>query len=135
MEIELFSSYDGQNQLPSRAVTVPEGTGALDEVPWLPTALEKAEAALKYWKERVDELKAAVRAVAGESEEVTLNGKPMFTYHYINGFRGEDFKRDHPDLYEAYLHPVTKQELDVKTLRSAKPDVYRQYQSRQLRRA
>jgi hypothetical protein len=132
MEIEVFS---GTEPLATQSVAVPEGTGVLDDVPWIPTELEKAEAALKYWKERVDELKAAVRAVAGEGEEVTLNGKPMFTYHYINGFRGEDFKKDHPDLYEAYLHPVTKQELDVKTLRSAKPDVYRQYQSRQLRRA
>lgn len=132
MEIEVFS---GTEPLATQSVAVPEGTGVLDDVPWIPTELEKAEAALKYWKERVDELKAAVRAVAGESEEVTLNGKPIFTYHYINGFRGEDFKRDHPDLYEAYLRPVTKHELDVKTLRSAKPDVYRQYQSRQLRRA
>jgi len=135
MELEVFSEHDGTNQGMSRTVAIPDGAGNLDEVPWIPTELERAEAALKYWKNRVDELKAAVRAVAGENEEITLNGKPVFTYHYINGFRGEDFKKDHPDLYEAYLREVKKMELDTTTLRSARPEMYREYQSRQLRRA
>jgi hypothetical protein len=132
MELEPFSGPDAFSQ---HAVAIPEGAGVLDEVPWIPDELEKAEAALKYWKNRVDELKAAVRVVAGENEEITLNGKPVYTYHYINGFRGEDFRKDHPDLYEAYLHEVRKMELDTTTLKSARPDVYREYQSRQLRRA
>jgi hypothetical protein len=136
MELELFNQLPGAlEHPPSRTIQVPEGTGVLDETPWLAEALETAEAALKYWKNRVDELKAAVRIVAGENEEITLNGKPAFTYHYINGFRGEDFRKDHPDLYEAYLHEVKKMELDTTTLRSARPEVYREYQTRQLRRA
>jgi hypothetical protein len=132
MEIEVFS---GQESLANRTVAIPEGTGALDEVPWLPESLEKAEAALKYWQGRVNELKAALRVVAGDNESLTLNGREVFTYNHINGFRGADFKKDHPDLYEAYLHTVEKDELDVKTLKSARPDLYKQYQSRQLRRA
>lgn len=133
MEIELFSQKPVDDLGVNRSVAVPDGTGVLDEVPWLLDAYDGAKKAEAYWKKRAEELAAAVKHVAGDHEELTLNGKPVFSHRPIETFRGADFKKDHPDLYQAYLHMVEKPELDVRTLKSARPELYKEYQSRQLR--
>jgi hypothetical protein len=112
---------------------LPVGTGVLDQVPDLPEELRKAERALKYWKVRVEELQGALRMVAGEHETLTLHGEPAFTYNYINTFQGKKFEKEQPDLYRAYLEEKKVQQLNVELLKLARPDVYRLYQSRQLR--
>ena len=116
------------------AIAANAGTGVLDHTPWLLDELDAANAALGYWKKRVDDLKDAIRDVAGEKEELVLHGKTVFTYARIATFRQADFAKAHPDLFKAYQHTVETSELDVDLLKHAKPDLYREFQTRQLRR-
>lgn len=114
---------------------IPEGTGKLDNLPWILDELEHAENSLANWKERVEELKEIIRRVGGEYDEITLNGKVQFTNARIQQFRGADFKKDHPDIYKAYSDIVEREVLNTTLLAVAQPDLYAKYQTRTLRKA
>lgn len=113
---------------------IPEGTGALDNVPWLLDELEEAEGLAKYWSDRVEGLKDLVRRVAGDHTELKLNNKVVYTYEGINRLRGEALKKDHPDIYQAYSDIVSKSEFNLALFRSANPEMFAQYQTRVLKK-
>lgn len=130
--VDRFPESDGRS--PRNEVAVPQGTGVLDEVPWLVLEFDKAQRAKEYWDKRLEELRDALRAAAGEHEALVLNGETVFTYEYINQFRGKDFAKAYPDLAKVYERERTITELDVDLLKVGQPEKYKQFQTRALKR-
>lgn len=113
---------------------IPAGTGELDNVPWVVQELAEAERAFTFWKVRIEELKSLLRRVAGEHEELTLNGSVEWTYSRINNIRGADLKKEHPDIYQAYLDVVPTPVFNLELFAKAKPELFAQYQTRVLKK-
>jgi len=105
----------------------------LREKPKLASQLEHSKAALKWWAEEVARLQREIVDLAGDADLILLEGEPVFTHERINSIRGEALKKDHPDIYQAYLKTVEKEEFDLKLFKLARPDLFKQYATRPLK--
>lgn len=88
---------------------------------------------IKQWEERRDALAAKIEEIMGDAEVGTVEGREVVTYARTDRFQGSRFKKDHPDLYEVYTDLVEVPQLNVKSIKLARPELYEQYQSRSLR--
>jgi hypothetical protein len=94
-----------------------------------------AEEQLKLWTGIVDELKDKLREAAGDDEEVTVNGKVFWTYALTAKLREKAFHAEQPEeLVDQFMRYDSVRVLDVAKLKRQRPDLYRKYQSRSLRR-
>lgn len=103
---------------------------ALDEHVELLAAYNKCAENEKFWRDKKEEIKEQITKLLGEATLGTIDGKPAFTYEYTDRMRTEQFRKDHPDLWQAYQRPVTKDEFDMGLFRLARPGLYHEYQSR-----
>lgn len=87
---------------------------------------------IKWWKERREKVQAAIAKHLGDAEVGTVNGVEAVTYHYRQQFNSSEFKKKYPNLYHVYSREVTETKLDVEWLRTSRPDLYREFQTRVL---
>ena len=79
-----------------------------------------------------DQLAAEIKAEAGGDTELTVNGKKVGGYDWIDKFPAQRFIKDHPELAEQFMVIRAEHVLDEALLRRTLPDLYRNYQTRQL---
>lgn len=87
---------------------------------------------LKRLEAEVAKLDREVRAEVGTAEEATVFGEVVVTNHFVNKFREGQFKKDNPVLWKEFSRRVSRTEFDAEWFRSAHPNLYEQYQSRQF---
>jgi hypothetical protein len=95
-------------------------------------AFVQAREFAKAAKAQQDELAAEIKAAAGDDPELTVNGKKVGGYDWIDKFPAQRFIKDHPELAEQFMVIRAEQVLDEALLRRTLPDLYRNYQTRQL---
>lgn len=79
---------------------------AVEETLTMLEALRKAKAEIKALEETADTAALAIKALLGDAEALTLNGKPLVTWKSskpAQRFDTSAFKEAHPDLYTAFL--------------------------------
>jgi hypothetical protein len=91
-----------------------------------------ARAEVKDAKVVFDQLAAEIKAAAGDDPELTVNGKKVGGYDWIDKFPAQRFIKDHPELAEQFMVIRAEQVLDEALLRRTLPDLYKTYQTRQL---
>lgn len=79
-----------------------------------------------------DALAAEIKAAAGTDEELTVNGQKVGSYDYINKFPAKRFVKEHGELAAQFMEYRTEQVLNEVLLRRTLPDLFKQYQTRQL---
>jgi hypothetical protein len=108
-------------------------------------ALDVAVGKLIEWREAEREI-AALEQVAkklkGEVREAlrscgadggTICGVTVVTRKATNTFRGAQFKKDRPDLAGQYTTVISREELDVESLKRDHPDIATQYLAEALK--
>lgn len=107
---------------------------SLDEYRDLVELEELLRKTVDEWKERLGEVQSELKALVGDAEEATLDGKSVFTYVRINSLREADFRKAYPAMAEVYTDIVEVPKLNINSLRASQPDVYRQFQTRPWKR-
>lgn len=101
----------------------------------LAASLRYAREQMDFWAEEVAKLKAQAITEAGEEEELTVDGKTVATYNFVAKFREKDFRKEYPEV-ASYFTKVERRDvesLDLDGLKKARPELYKQYQSRSFR--
>jgi hypothetical protein len=88
----------------------------------------------EFWKKESARLAAEIGRLMGDEEEITVNGRKVGTYERIEGMNGKAFMKEYPELAEQFTTIVEKHELNKEQIKLFKPELYRQFQTRQLRR-
>lgn len=91
-----------------------------------------AREAEKNAKSIKDELAAQIKELAGEDEELTVNGNKVGTYERIRKFAAKSFIKARPELAEEFTVHRYVEEIDERKLARLLPDVYAEFQVRQL---
>lgn len=86
--------------------TAGKSVEAVEETLTMIEALRKAKAEIMQLEETADTAALAIKALLGDAEALTLNGKPLVTWKSskpAQRFDTSAFKEAHPDLYTAFL--------------------------------
>lgn len=86
-----------------------------------------------FWSKRLAKLKGALAALMGDATVGTIGGEPAVTYEPVDRFNSTEFKKKHPNMFQAYQRTIEKKELDVAALKLSRPELYAQFQVRPLR--
>lgn len=97
--------------------------------------LEYAEEQSKYWTELIKDTKAQLTKIAGDDEELTVNGKLVRTYRYTDAFKSEAFVKAYPVVAANYTIIEEVKVLDVARLQRNQPELWREFRSRSFRKA
>jgi hypothetical protein len=108
-------------------------TLALDNYVPLLAEIVECQNMVDFWEKRLKRLKEGLGALLGEAHNGTVNGEQAVAYEPVNRFNTTAFRRQYPNLWRAYVHTVSKEELDVEMLRLSRPDLYAEFQVRPLR--
>lgn len=92
----------------------------------------KARAFAKQAQAQADELAAEIKEAAGTDTELTVNGLKIGGYEYINKFPVARFLKERPELAEQFMVLKAHDVFDEALLKRNLPDLYREYQTRQL---
>lgn len=95
--------------------------------------IAEAQETAKFWKERLEFLKASLAKLMGDAEEGTIAGQEAVVYEPINGFNVTAFEKKFPHLARAYTREFTVTKVDVDLLKHARPDLYAQFRTRPMR--
>lgn len=101
------------------------------EVEPLLARLAEAKAAVKAAQADADTAEAQLRLLAGDAEEVHVDGATRITCKANGSFSPKRFAEDHPDVAAQFT--TTVEALDVHRLKTEKPDLYGAYRARVLR--
>jgi hypothetical protein len=82
----------------------------------------------------LDDVQRRIQDRMGDSESATIDGDEMFTWKRINGLNETKFKKAYPQIARAYTDIVEKEVINKDLLRTAQPDIFRQFQTRQFKR-
>lgn len=115
------------------AVTDPE-VASLDKYRHLVELEALLRETTASWQERLDQVQAELKELVGNAEEATFEGKKVFTYARINRLREKDFRKAYPTLAGVYTDLVEVEKLNVDALRTGRPDLYREFQTRAWKR-
>lgn len=88
---------------------------------------------IKWWTARRELVRQRLSDIIGEHEIGTVNGQPVLHYEYQNRFNSTAFQRKYPNLYRAYVRPITQDKFDPDLLKSSRPELYHQFQVRAMR--
>ena len=88
---------------------------------------------IKFWTERRDQVRKRLAGILGENEIGTVNGQDAIRYEYQDRFNSTVFKKKYPNLYRAYVRPVTEEKFDSTLLKASRPELYREFQVRSMR--
>ncbi len=94
---------------------------------------KESQQMIKFWKGRLERQQEELARIMGDFTIGTVNGEDVLFYEPIERFRGEDFKKDWPDMARLYTRAVEKKVLDTAWLREERPDLWRDYQVRSMR--
>jgi hypothetical protein len=92
----------------------------------------KARADAKAAKTYFDALAEQVKARAGKDVELTVDGTKVGTYERIKKFAAKSFIKARPELAEEFTVHKYVEEIDERKLARLLPDVYAEFQVRQL---
>lgn len=109
-------------------------TKPIDHLAALTEALEQAEAEAKKWADAAEVLKKRIQAEMGDATEATVNGNLAYTWRRTGQFSQKRFTTEQPDLAVKYTRTVTRDELDVDTLKAEQPDLFTAYRARRFER-
>lgn len=87
----------------------------------------------KWWSDREEKIKAELAEVLGDAEVGTVAGKDVLYYEPINRLNGGAFKKAMPDTWKLFHRPITEERFDAEWLRMARPDLWSQFQVKQMR--
>lgn len=82
----------------------------------------------------IDEVDTEVKKQAGDAEELTLYGRPVFLWHFKESYRYKEFTEVYPVIADAYMVEKTVKELDKAALVRDHKDKLAEFQSREFRR-
>jgi hypothetical protein len=82
----------------------------------------------------LDDVQRRIKERMGESESATIDGGEIFTWRRIDGVNETKLKKAYPQIAAAYTDLVEKPVLNKDLLREAKPDIFREFQTRQFKR-
>lgn len=88
---------------------------------------------LKYWEKEKAQAQAALQDLLGEAEVAKIKGREVLTYARINNFNETLFKKEHPDLHQFYTRLVEVPQFDREAFERTRPEIYAQYQTRQMK--
>ena len=92
---------------------------------------ERAKESVHKAKLAHDEVKNRVRQIMGDAEELYCGEERLATWRHTQKFAESRFRKENPDIAEKYV--TTVEAIDVEKLAAERPDLYRQYCSRELR--
>ncbi len=95
--------------------------------------LKEAKKHAAYWKKEVESLQSQLHRLMDGNELALVHGEPVFTAIPIDRLNESQFKKEEPELYQIYLHEVTKEELDTDLLKRARPDIWARFAVRPLK--
>ena len=95
-------------------------------------AYRAARAAAKDAISLRDKLAEDIKRQAGSDTVLTVDGVKVGGYDYIKSFPAKRFISDHPELAEQFMTYRTDSVLNEALLARSLPDLYRDYQTRQL---
>lgn len=84
------------------------------------------------WLDSAAALEAHIKAVIGEADEATIDGKVVYTWKRVGQFAAKRFATEQPELNAKYTRPVTVDQLDVDQLKAEQPEVYAAYRARRF---
>ena len=106
---------------------------SLDEHVGLLYQIKEYQDSIDFWQDKLDDAKAQLAVVMGTAQVGTVAGQEAVVYKFINSFRGGEFKKQYPDLYRAYSREKRVTEFSVDWLRSKRPDLFREFQTRPMK--
>ncbi len=81
---------------------------------------------------RFETIAARVKEAAGEDTELTVNGTKVGSYERIKKFAAKAFIKARPELAEEFTTHRYVEEIDERKLARMLPEVYAEFQVRQL---
>ena len=87
----------------------------------------------RYWEKEKALAQEALEELLGDAEVAKIKGREVLTYARIDAFNEGKFKKEHPDLWKFYLHPVEVERFDREIFSRTRPELYAQYQTRQMK--
>jgi hypothetical protein len=119
----------------SQEVAVPgESSVVLDEHAALVKEEEFLRDTVKAWEQKLKEVRAKIQALMGDAEVGIFAGQPTYRWKYIDGMNKTEFRKKYPAMARAYTHVVEREEIDVALLRTAQPDIFKEFQTRRFER-
>lgn len=109
-------------------------TVALDHMAALVEAYDKARDEEARWAEAAEVLAKRIQAEMGDADVATLAGREVFTWKRTGQFAAKRFTIEQSEVAAKYTRPVTRDELDVNTLKTERPDLYIFYRARRFER-
>lgn len=104
----------------------------LDDLSTLWQAFRDFTEKANEWAEAAAAVRKQIEARLGDAETGTIAGRPVVNFKRDGMFAAKKFTADHPETAAKYTRPVTKDELDTKTLAQEQPDLYRAYRARRF---
>lgn len=105
----------------------------MDEHAQLLAEERECTAMVAWWTQRGRRVKARIAEIMGEHTVGTVNGNEVVFYEPQKRFNSTEFKKQYPDMYQAYSRPVTESQFDADWFQRSQPDIYRRFQVRPLR--
>ena len=87
----------------------------------------------QYWTKEKALVQKALEDLLGEAEVAKIKGREVLTYARIDGFNEGKFKKEHPDLHQFYTHLVEVPKFDRETFERTRPELFAEYQTRQMK--
>lgn len=112
---------------------VPQKKKPLDAYIQLLADFEEARTSAAFWEKRKKQLQAKLQEVMGDAHVGTVNDEEVVFYTPTQGFRGADFEKAYPNIYQMYCRDMSERRLDLKWLEDERPDLFAEFQSRPLR--
>lgn len=109
-----------------------ETTVAIDTHTELLQRWTEARANASAWKKLEEELGDELLKAIGDADAATVNGRKVVTHRPRAGYNTTAIRASHPDLYERFVVPVTKETFDARAFAEAFPEIAQAYRSRAL---
>jgi hypothetical protein len=89
--------------------------------------------AIRYWQNELDRYKSQLIEIMGDATSGTVEGHEVLTYEPVDRFRGKEFQKAYPDMWNTYTRTREVTSFDVDYFRMVQPELYARFQVRALR--
>lgn len=94
--------------------------------------LAAAQKKLALYTKIVNGYKAQIKDILGDDTTAKVGEEEVATYEYVNSYRTDDFRKQHPHMYEAFSYEKVERAVNWVLLAEARPELAIQYQTRKL---